>query len=41
MTHSLPVPVDVKLMNVTTSLLVAALALGCVAAGLWWFARHL
>jgi cell division protein FtsQ len=40
MNHSLPVPVDVKLMNVTTSLLVAALALGCVAAGLWWFARH-
>jgi cell division protein FtsQ len=40
MTHSLPVPMDVKLMNLTASLLVAALALGCVVAGLRWFARH-
>ena len=35
MTNSLPVPVDVRLMNVTTSLLVTGLVLACLAAGLW------
>ncbi|MFT3779416.1 MAG: cell division protein FtsQ/DivIB [Ottowia sp.] len=40
MTASLPVPVDVKLMNLTASLLVTALALGCLAAGVWWFVRQ-
>ncbi|MDR2153540.1 MAG: cell division protein FtsQ/DivIB [Burkholderiaceae bacterium] len=39
MTPTLPIPVDVKLMNLTVSLLVAALALGAIVAGLWWFAR--
>jgi cell division protein FtsQ len=39
MTYGLPVPVDVRLMNLTVSLLVAALTLGTIAAGLWWFAR--
>lgn len=40
MTHELPLPVDVRLMNLTTSLLVTALVLGCLAAGLWWAIRH-
>ena len=40
MTASLPVPVDVKLMNLTASLLVTALVLGCLAAGVWWFVRQ-
>ncbi|MCL1960946.1 MAG: cell division protein FtsQ/DivIB, partial [Desulfovibrionaceae bacterium] len=40
MTRALPMPVDIRLMNLTASLLIAALALGGVAAGLWWFVRH-
>jgi cell division protein FtsQ len=40
MNASLPVPLDVKLMNVTTSLLVTGFVLGCVAAGLWWVLRN-
>ena len=40
MTNTLPVPVDVRLMNVTTSVLVTGLVLGCVAAGLWWVLRN-
>ncbi len=40
MTNSMPVPMDVRLMNVTTSLLVTGLVLACVAAGLWWMLRH-
>lgn len=40
MTNSLPVPVDVRLMNVTTSLLVTGLVLACLAAGLWWVLRN-
>lgn len=40
MTHNLPVPVDVKLMNVTTSLIVTGLVLGCLAVCLWWVMRH-
>lgn len=40
MSYSLPAPtLDVRLMNLTASLLVAALALGSLAAGLWWFVR--
>jgi len=40
MSLGLSAPVDVKLMNLTASLLVAALVLGCLAAGLWWFVGH-
>ena len=40
MNARLPMPVDVRLMNLTTSLLVTGLVLGCVVAGLWWAARH-
>ncbi len=40
MTAILSVPVDVKLMNLTTSLLVTALALGGLALGVWWFVRQ-
>ena len=40
MTRSLPMPVDVKLMNLTASLLAAVLALSCLAAGLWWFVHY-
>lgn len=40
MTSTLPVPVDVRLMNLTTTLLVTGLVLGCVAAGLWWVLRN-
>lgn len=40
MTANLSVPVDVKLMNLTTSLLVTGLVLGCMAAGLWWAMRN-
>ena len=40
MTNSLPVPVDVRLMNVTASLLVTGLVLACLAAGLWWVLRN-
>ena len=40
MTANLPVPVDVKLMNLTTSLLVTVLVLGCIAAGVWWAMRN-
>lgn len=37
---TLPVPLDVRLMNVTTSLLVTGFVLACVAAGLWWALRN-
>ena len=40
MNHSLPVPVDVRLMNQTASLLLTGLVLACVAAGLWWVLRN-
>lgn len=40
MTQNLVAPVDVRLMNLTTSLLVTTLVLGCIAAGLWWALRH-
>ncbi len=40
MNARLPVPVDVRLMNLTASLLITALVLGCIATGLWWAMRH-
>ena len=40
MTDTLPMPVDVRLMNVTTALLVTGLVLACVVAGLWWVLRN-
>ena len=40
MSASLPLPLDVRLMNVTTSLLVTGFVLACVAAGLWWALRN-
>ena len=40
MNSSVPLPLDVRLMNVTTSLLVTGLVLACVAAGLWWALRN-
>lgn len=40
MNAAMPLPLDVKLMNLTTSLLVGGLALAAVLAGLWWAARN-
>ena len=40
MSATVPLPLDVRLMNVTTSLLVTGLVLACVAAGLWWALRN-
>lgn len=40
MNASLPPPLDVRLMNVTTSLLVTGFVLACVAAALWWALRN-
>jgi cell division protein FtsQ len=40
MTDTLPTPFDVKLMNVTATVLFVAVALTGVAAGLWWALRH-
>jgi cell division protein FtsQ len=40
MTHELPLPFDVKLTNLATSLLVAALVLGGVLLALWWGVRN-
>lgn len=40
MNPSLPLPFDVRLMNLTTALLVSALVLAGVAAGLWWVLRN-
>ena len=40
MNATLPVPLDVRLMNLTTSLLVTGFVLACVAAGLWWALRN-
>lgn len=36
MTHSLPAPLDVKLMNLTASVLFMGCVLGVLAAGVWW-----
>ncbi|MFV0679312.1 cell division protein FtsQ/DivIB [Ottowia sp.] len=40
MTQHLPIPVDVKLMNLTASLLVTLLVLACLAVGVRWVVRH-
>ena len=40
MNPAMPVPLDVKLMNLTASLLVTGLVLACLAAGLWWALRN-
>ncbi|WP_298438386.1 cell division protein FtsQ/DivIB [Ottowia sp.] len=40
MSDALPLPLDVRLMNFTVSLLLTTLVLGCVAAGLWWVLRN-
>ncbi len=40
MNPAMPVPLDVKLMNMTASLLVTGLVLACLAAGLWWVLRN-
>ncbi|MDR0274299.1 MAG: cell division protein FtsQ/DivIB [Burkholderiaceae bacterium] len=40
MSQPLPMPLDVRLMNFAGVLLLTALALGCVAAGLWWVMRN-
>ncbi|QTD44873.1 cell division protein FtsQ/DivIB [Ottowia testudinis] len=40
MTSTLPLPIDVRLMNATTALLVTGLVLAGVSAGLWWVLRN-
>ncbi|MET4579575.1 cell division protein FtsQ/DivIB [Ottowia thiooxydans] len=40
MNSAMPLPLDVRLMNLTTSILVTALLLVCLAAGLWWVMRN-
>lgn len=40
MTNSIPVPFDVKLMNVTATLVYALFALVLLAAGAWWVLRQ-
>ncbi|CAM5780369.1 cell division protein FtsQ/DivIB [Ottowia pentelensis] len=40
MSSSLALPFDVRLMNFTTAVLVSALLLAGVAAGLWWVLRN-
>ena len=40
MSHSIPVPFDVKLMNVTATLVYALFALVLMAAGAWWVLRQ-
>ncbi|PUE11588.1 cell division protein FtsQ [Limnohabitans sp. T6-5] len=40
MNKTLPLPLDVRLMNMTTALLVAVLVWLSVAAGVWWLIRH-
>ena len=40
MTDPLPMPLDVRLMNLTTALLATGLVLACVAAALWWVLRN-
>jgi len=39
MSQSLPLPLDVRLTNMATTLFLTALLLGCAAAGLWWALR--
>jgi len=38
--NALALPLDVRLMNLTTSILVTILLLACLAAGLWWGLRN-
>lgn len=40
MNPSLPLPFDVRLMNLTAALLVSGLLLACLAAGVWWVLRN-
>lgn len=40
MNASLPLPLDIRLMNATASLLISALVLVCLGAGLWWVLRQ-
>ena len=40
MTHTLPAPLDVKLMNLTASVLFVGCALAVLAAGAWWVLRY-
>ena len=40
MSNALALPLDVRLMNLTTSILVTILLLACLAAGLWWGLRN-
>ena len=40
MSDSIPVPFDVKLMNVTATLVFAVFALTLLAAGAWWVLRQ-
>jgi cell division protein FtsQ len=40
MTDTLPAPLDVKLMNLTASVLFVGCALLVLAAGAWWMVRH-
>ena len=40
MSNALHLPLDVRLMNLTTSVLVTGLVLACLAAGLWWVLRN-
>jgi cell division protein FtsQ len=40
MNNAMPVPVDVRLMNITASVLFTVLAVMMLAAGSWWALRH-
>ncbi len=40
MNAAVPLPIDVRLMNLTTALLVSSLLLACVAVSLWWVLRN-
>lgn len=40
MNHTLPAPLDVKLMNLTASVLFVGFVLLVLAAGAWWVLRH-
>lgn len=40
MNHSLPMPMDVKLMNLTASVLFTGVGAALLAALLWWAVRH-
>lgn len=40
MTDALPAPLDVKLMNMTASVVLGACVLVVLAAGAWWVLRH-